>query len=225
LVHSGNRPLRSKQKLVSTLALVRKNGVAEYALEGSVFICGAWVQFLRDQLNLISSSAQIEPLARECESSEGVMVFPGLSGFGAPFWKPNARGGILGLTRGSKRAHLARASLEALAFQNFALIDSIQKDSPGFKMREWKVDGGAVANNLLMQIQSDVLNTDIIRPQNLEATGTGVALLAGSAHGLLSPEEIKQQWQLDRQFKPHSPTSKTLRSQYKEWRQVLERSF
>lgn len=225
LVHTGNRPLRSKQKLVSTLARVRKNGAVDYALEGSVFISGAWIQFLRDQLKLISSSDEIEALALGCESSEGVMVFPGLSGFGAPFWKPAARGGILGLTRGSQRAHVARASLEALAFQNYALIDSIQKDSPGFKMKEWKVDGGAVKNNLLLQIQSDLLKTDIIRPQNLEATGTGIALLAGSAHGLLSLEEIKEQWRLDQHFQPDPANTKKLRDQYQKWRETLDHSF
>jgi len=225
LVHTGNRPLRSKQKLVSTLARVRKDGTAEYALEGSVFISGAWIQFLRDQLKLISSSDEIENLARECENSEGVMVFPGLSGFGAPFWKPEARGGILGLTRGSTRANLARASLEALAFQNYALIESIQKDSPGLRMKEWKVDGGAVKDNLLLQIQSDLLMVPIIRPQNLEATGTGAALLAAYSHGLLSLDDIRKQWQLDRQFEPQSKSSKLLRTQYKNWRKTLEQIF
>jgi len=215
LLNTGKTCVRSKNRLVSTLALQWRSGEARYALEGSAFICGAWIQWLRDELGLIKKSAEIAALARSAKTSDGVMVIPALSGLGAPFWKSHARGAILGLTRGSSKAQIARASLEALAFQNRALIDAMKKDAKISK-EDWRVDGGAASNNLLMQIQADVLGKNIIRPKNLEATATGAAFLAAEASGLLSLKEIQQTWKPDRRFEPRSDVS-TLENLYQAW--------
>jgi len=214
LLNTGSRLSISKNHLVSTLALQWSNGKKLYALEGSAFICGAWIQWLRDQLKMIESSAESETLASSVKSSEGVVVIPALAGMGAPFWKPNARGAIMGLTRGSDRRHLARASLEALCFQNRALVEAMKKDAKGIKV-DWRVDGGAVQNNLLMQIQADVLNQKIRRPVNLEATATGVALLAGVSANLLSLDDVAALWKLEREFKPEN--SKSYQDAYARW--------
>jgi glycerol kinase len=217
LVNTGEKPVHSKSELVSTVALQRKNGKATYALEGSVFICGAWIQWLRDQLQMIGKSSEIEELAMSVPDSEGVLVVPALTGMGAPFWNPKARGLVGGLTRGTNRGHIARASLEALAFQNLALINAIKKDAPQIKFSEWKVDGGASQNNLLMQIQADSLQKRILRPQNLEATATGAALLAAQSRGLLSDKEIKSLWKADRVFEPQKSIAAALTNKYLAW--------
>jgi glycerol kinase len=218
LLNTGDEPVISTHSLVSTLALQWANGKKLYALEGSAFICGAWIQWLRDQLKMISKSSDIETLARKVRSSDGVMVVPALSGMGAPFWNPQLRGSISGLTRGSSNAHIARASLEALAFQNRALIDAMKKDSPQNLKMEWRVDGGAVRDNLLMQIQADVLRTSIIRPKNLEATAVGVGLLAAHNLELMTLEEIAQSWKLDRIFKA---TANNYADLYSSWLQRI----
>lgn len=216
LVNTGENPIWSKNKMVSTLAIQWKNGKRQFAVEGSVFICGAWVQWLRDQLQIISQSGDIEGLAKRVENSNEVLVIPALAGMGAPFWKANLRGAILGLSRGSNRMHLARASLEALAFQNKALIDAIKKDAPRLKTK-WKVDGGAVKNDLLMQIQSDALGLPIYRPKNLEATSTGVALLAGYSQGIFSMAQIKKSIQIERAFRPQLKKGVEMRKLYQIW--------
>ena len=218
LLNTGEKPIESKNSLVSTLALQWADQKKLYALEGSAFICGAWVQWLRDELKLIKSSAEIENLAKKVSSSEGVMVIPALSGMGAPFWKPEMRGEIIGLTRGSSPSHLARASLEALAFQNRALIDAMKKDSPGLKIN-WKVDGGAVKNNLLMQIQADILQSLVIRPKNLEATAFGAGMLSAHALGLIDLGAIKKFWKQDRSFYPQRKSTSALVPLYARWLQ------
>ena len=221
LLNTGEKPVFSKNSLVSTIALQWKNGKRSYALEGSAFICGAWVQWLREQLGMIESSEQIEDLAKTVHESYGVLVIPALSGMGAPFWKPLLRGAILGLTRGSNKSHLARASLEALSFQNRALIDAMKKDNPRLRTH-WKVDGGAVKNNLLMQIQSNVLGSKIFRPKNLEATATGAALLAAYAHQILSLKDIEEIWKVDRIFEPSKKQKTHYDSLYKNWIKQLQ---
>ena len=142
---------------------------------------------------MIPDAPSSEKLAKKVKSSDGVMIIPALSGMGAPFWKPHMRGSILGLTRGSNQSHIARASLEAISFQNKALVNAMRKDAGG-KKTNWRVDGGAVANNLMMQIQADVLGLPVTRPKNLEATGTGVALLAALSEGLFSISDIEKLW-------------------------------
>lgn len=215
LLNTGQKIVRSKTRLVSTLALQWANGQKDYALEGSVFICGAWIQWLRDQLGILRSSADSESLAKKVKSSEGVIVIPALSGMGAPFWNPNARGEILGLSRGSSKAHIARASLEALAFQNRALIDSMRADAT-LANENWRVDGGAAANHLLMQIQSNVLNSELVKPKNLEATAIGAALLAAHSEKILDLKEIEATWKKDRAFKPESERS-AIEKLYQSW--------
>jgi len=222
LLNTGNAPVISKNKLVSTLALQWKSGEALYALEGSAFICGAWVQWLRDQLQFFKSSRDVEALAKRAKSSAGVMVLPALSGWGAPFWNPSSRGSIIGLTRGSAKEHIARASLEALAFQNRALVDAMKGDAPSHRL-SWKVDGGAVSNNFLMQIQANALGLPLQRPKNLEATSTGVALLAAHQQKLFGLEDIQKAWKLDRTFSPNADQPQT-ESLYLDWLQQARRS-
>lgn len=220
LLNTGRHPQISKNKLVSTLALQRSNGEATYALEGSVFICGAWIQWLRDQLKLIKSSSDSERLALKVKSSEGVLIFPALTGMGAPFWNPRMRGSIMGLSRGTGREHLARASLEALAFQNKALIEAMSEDAE-LRECEWRVDGGAVSNDLLLQIQADVLRTPLYRPKNLEATATGAALLAALESKLIDETTVRKSWGLNSIFKPSKNSDQT-NLLYQQWRRSLD---
>lgn len=221
LMNTGDRPIISKNKLVSTVGIQYANGTTHYAMEGSVFICGAWVQWLRDQLLMIQESSEIESLAKSIENSAGVSVVPALSGLGAPFWNATARGAILGLTRGSTRNAIARASLEALAFQNKALLEAMKRDVPRVRAK-WKVDGGAVKNNLLMQIQANALGLNIHRPKNLEATAYGVALLAAKAQGYLSLQDIQKLWKVDRVFMPQPKTKTYYAQTYQKWLQHVK---
>ncbi|MDB5038170.1 MAG: glpK [Bacteriovoracaceae bacterium] len=222
LLNTGEKPVFSKNNLVSTLAIQWKNQKSFYALEGSAFICGAWIQWLRDELQMLKRSDESETLAEKVGDSGGVFVIPALSGMGAPFWKPRLRGAILGLTRGSNKSHIARASLEALCFLNRALVEAMTKDVP--KVRpSWKVDGGAVKNNLLLQIQADVLGSSIIRPKNLEATATGAALLAGFSKKIFSLDGIENTWKMDREFNASSLKFKSYDSKFNEWVNAIER--
>ncbi|TVQ79197.1 MAG: glycerol kinase GlpK [Bradymonadales bacterium] len=223
LVNTGDDSKISEHKLAATIALQWKNGKKVYALEGSSFICGAWIQWLRDELGLLSTSKDSEKLAKKVKDSLGVMVIPALTGLGAPFWKSEMRGQIVGLTRGTNRSHIARASLEALAFQNRALIDAIRKDA-GDRAIEWRVDGGASQNNLLMQIQSDVLDEPLIRPKSFEATAVGVGLLAAFSIGLLSLKEIESLWKKDRGFQPKASETNRYGSLYQDWIKQIEKS-
>ncbi len=199
LINSGQRMLRSKSGLLTTAAWrLKGDEKITYALEGGAFICGAAVQFLRDQLGFIEESRDVEKLATQVKDTEGVEFVPALTGLGAPYWDPFARGTISGLTRGTTRAHLARATLEAMALQNTEILLAMKEDL-GQSLRSVRVDGGAAANGLLMQLQADYLGVDVVRPKMIETTSAGAAYLAGLGAGLFgSLEEIKRIWKTDR---------------------------
>ncbi|MGI8951221.1 MAG: glycerol kinase GlpK [Chitinophagaceae bacterium] len=201
LMNTGEKPVISTNNLLTTIAW-QINGKTNYALEGSVFIAGAVVQWLRDGLQLIRSSNEIEDLAKSVETSAGVYFVPAFAGLGAPYWNQHARGTIVGITRGTTAAHFARAALESIAYQTMDIVNAMQIDA-GFSVKELRVDGGATANNFLMQFQSDILNTKVIRPQITETTALGAAYLAGLAVGYWSNMEVIQdQWQIDKIFVP-----------------------
>jgi glycerol kinase len=201
LINTGSKMIASKAKLLTTVAWKLPKQKTVYALEGGAFICGAAVQWLRDGLQIISASHDIEDLAKSVSSSEGVYFVPALTGLGAPHWRAEARGIIGGLTRGSTKAHIARATLQAMAFQNTDIFEAMQKDL-GKKIKAVKVDGGASANNLLMQMQADSLGAKVVRPKNVESTSMGAAFLAGLGVGFWnSTEEIQKIWIVDQVFK------------------------
>lgn len=199
LMNTGETPVLSKNNLLTTIAW-KINGITHYALEGSVFIAGAVTQWLRDGLGIIKTSAEIETLAMKADTNGGVYLVPAFVGLGAPYWKQDVRGTITGLTRGSTAAHIARAALESIAYQTMDVLKAMENDS-GISIKELRVDGGATANNLLMQFQSDILNTKVLRPVVTETTALGAAYLAGLAVGYWkSVEDIHQQWQIDKTF-------------------------
>jgi len=199
LMNTGEQPVISNNNLLTTIAW-QINGKTYYALEGSVFIAGAVVQWLRDGLHLIRSSSEIESLAQEADDTGGVYLVPAFAGLGAPYWNQHARGTIVGITRGTTSAHIARAALESIAFQTMDVVNAMQADS-GITVKELRVDGGATSNNFLMQFQSDILNTKVIRPKITETTAMGAAYLAGLAVGFWkNMEEIQSQWQVDTVF-------------------------
>jgi glycerol kinase len=201
LMNTGEQPVFSNNNLLTTIAWQIK-GKTQYALEGSVFIAGAVVQWLRDGLHLIRSAAETEALAREVQSSDGVYIVPAFAGLGAPYWNQHARGTIVGITRGTTTAHIVRASLESIAYQTMDVVNAMQSDSNS-TVKELRVDGGATVNNFLMQFQSDILHTNVIRPVITETTALGAAYLAGLATGFWeNMESIQQQWQIDRIFEP-----------------------
>ncbi len=201
LMNTGEKAIRSKNNLLTTIAW-QLNGKTSYALEGSVFIAGAVVQWLRDELKLIHCSAEVESLAAEVTDNGGVYFVPAFAGLGAPHWDQHARGTIFGLTRGSNRAHLARAALESIAFQTCDVLKAMEADA-ALTIKELRVDGGATVNNMLMQFQSDIVNCKTIRPHITETTALGAAYLAGLATGYWkNTDEIQHQWQIDRQFIP-----------------------
>lgn len=201
LMNTGEKAVPSSNNLLTTVAW-QVNGVTNYALEGSVFIAGAVVQWLRDGLKIIRNSAEVETLAAEVATSDGVYVVPAFAGLGAPYWNQHARGTIVGITRGTTGAHFARAALDSIAYQTMDVLKAMEADA-GIAIKELRVDGGATANNLLMQFQSDLLNTKVIRPNVVETTALGAAYLAGLAVGYWkSTEEIGQQWQMERTFSP-----------------------
>lgn len=202
VMNTGNTPVQSKNKMLTTIAW-QLDGETTYALEGSVFIGGALIQWLRDGLNLISSAEEIEELAKSVESNGGVTFISALTGLGAPYWDPNAFGAIMGITRGTQKGHLARAALEAIAMRSREIIIEMQKDA-GIQYQDLKVDGGACKNNLLMQIQADLLNTTVIRPKTTETTALGVAFLAGLASGFWkNRKELESLWEKEREFVPN----------------------
>ena len=203
LMNIGNKPVFSTNNLVTTIAWQLGDQVS-YALEGSIFIGGAIVQWLRDGLGIIRHSADVEKLAATVPDTDGVYLVPAFAGLGAPHWDPYARGTIVGLTRGSTSAHIARAALEGIAFQTLDILRAMEADA-GTTITELRVDGGATANNLLLQFQSDILKTKVVRPQLTETTAIGAAYLAGLAIGLWQNiDEIQSQWQIDRTFEPDS---------------------
>jgi glycerol kinase len=202
LMNTGDRPVASRHGLLTTVAWKLATGELRYALEGSAFIAGAAVQWLRDGLGFFSSSAEVEALARSVPDSGGVIVVPAFTGLGAPHWRPDARGTITGLTRGTTRAHIARATLEGIALQNVDILRAMERDS-GRALTTLRVDGGAAANDLLMQFQSDVLGVEIARPALLETTALGAAFLAGLGTGVWRDQaQVAQTWREDRRFRP-----------------------
>ncbi len=201
LMNTGEKPILSNSGLLTTVAW-KVNGVTNYALEGSVFIGGAVVQWLRDGLKIIKNSSEVEELSQKVSESEGVYFVPAFAGLGTPHWNQQARGTIVGLTRGSTDAHIARAALDSIAFQTMDILNVMKADS-GISIKELRVDGGATVNDLLMQFQSDILNTKVVRPVITETTALGAAYLAGLAVGFWENiQEIQNQWQIDRTFSP-----------------------
>ncbi len=201
MVNTGNKPIESKNRLITTIAW-DINGQKDYALEGSVFVAGAVVQWLRDKLNIIRTSRQVENLANSVGENGGVYFVPAFTGLGAPYWNQNAKGIIYGLSRGTTKAHIARAALESIAYQCYDVIKAMEKDI-GSKVNYLRADGGASANSLLMQFQSDILGTTVERPQILETTALGAAYMAGLAIGFWNNiDELKRQWSIDRAFIP-----------------------
>jgi glycerol kinase len=220
LQNTGARAPLSRHKLVTTVAWTR-NGAAEYALEGSVFIGGAVVQWLRDGLGIIRSSGDVEALALSVPDNGDVYLVPAFAGLGAPHWDPYARGTIVGLTRGATAAHIARAALESIAFQSADLLDAMQADT-GIRLAELRVDGGAARNDLMMQFQSDLIGAPVVRPQVTETTALGAAYLAGLAVGFWkSGDDIASQWRAERRFEPSMATAR-VREMRARWTQALE---
>jgi glycerol kinase len=222
LLHTGGEMVQSAHGLVSTpLAHLREK---EFALEGSVFIGGAVVQWLRDGLGFFSSSSEVEALANSVLDSGGVYIVPAFTGLGAPHWDAEARGSIFGLTRGTTRAHLARAALESIAFQSADVLEAMQKDS-GETLKELRVDGGATANDLLMQFQADLLGVPVVRPKVLETTALGAAYLAGLTVNLWkSRDEIAAQWQAQKRFEPRMEAGRRAEMMAR-WREAVGRSL
>jgi glycerol kinase len=207
LMNTGTKAVSSKNNLLTTVAW-KLDGEVHYALEGSVFIAGAVVQWLRDGLKIIRNSQDVESLASKVEDNGGVYIVPAFTGLGAPYWNQHARGTIVGLTRGSSDAHIARASIESIAFQTMDLLKAMEADA-GISIKELRVDGGAVVNDYLMQFQSDILNTKVTRPQVSETTALGAAYLAGLAVGYWNNlEELQQYWQMEKIFVPAMTDSK-----------------
>ena len=222
LMNTEGEAVPSQNKLLTTVAW-QLDGQRTYALEGSVFIGGAVVQWLRDGLNIIRSSTEVEDLAKTVDSSEGVMLVPAFVGLGAPYWDSYARGTIVGITRGTTKAHIARAALEAVAFQSAELLEAMQKDS-GAKLKELRVDGGASNNDLMMQFQADILGVPVVRPRVTETTALGAAYLAGLAVGYWkSTDEIAQQWQEDKRFEPQMSEEERTRLMNR-WKKAVERA-
>ena len=201
IMNTGEKPVQSKNKMLTTIGY-QLNGKVTYALEGSVFIAGAVVQWLRDQMGIISSAPEIEVLAKTVENNGGVTFIPALSGLGAPYWDPHATGTILGITRGTQKGHIARAALEAIAMRTREIIIEMQKDA-NTTFESLKVDGGGSTNDLLMQIQSNLLQTTVIRPKTTETTALGAAFFAGLASGYWpSLESLASIWKIDKKFNP-----------------------
>lgn len=199
VMNTGEKPIKSDNNLLTTIAW-EVDGKVEYALEGSIFIAGAVVQWLRDELGLIRNSSDVETLAATVSDNDGVYLVPAFAGLGAPHWNQHARGTMVGLTRGSNAGHIARAALEGIAYQVLDVLKSMEADS-GIEIKELRVDGGATANNLLMQFQADILQAPVVRPQILETTALGAAYLAGLAVGYWKDhDEINEQWLEDRRF-------------------------
>ncbi|WP_394650573.1 FGGY family carbohydrate kinase, partial [uncultured Deinococcus sp.] len=223
LMNTGKEAVPSENRLLTTIAWRLGDGPMEYALEGSVFVAGAVVQWLRDGLKIIRSSSEVEALASSVESTDGVMLVPAFVGLGAPYWDSYARGTIVGMTRGTTHAHIARAALEAIAFQSAELLEAMQKDS-GSPLKELRVDGGASNNNLMMQFQADILGVPVVRPKVTETTALGAAYLAGLAVGYWqSTDEIAGQWQEERRFEPQMEAAERERLM-RRWKQAVERS-
>jgi glycerol kinase len=223
LMNTGSEPVPSKNNLLTTIGW-GLGGKVTYCLEGSVFVAGAVVQWLRDGLGIIKSSGEVERLAATVPDSGGVVFVPAFVGLGAPHWDSYARGTILGITRGTKAGHIARAALEAMAFQTCDLVDAMQKDA-GIRLASLKVDGGASVNNQLMQFQADMLGVAVRRPVVAETTALGAAYLAGLAVGYWQDTpDIARNWALDSEFKSRVP-AETREALYRRWQEAVRRSL
>jgi glycerol kinase len=224
LMNTGDRPVQSGHGLLTTLAYKLGKQAAKYALEGSIAITGALVQWIRDNLGLIQTSSEIENLARSVEDNGGVYFVPAFSGLYAPYWKENARGVIVGLTRYANKGHLARAGIEATAFQTREVVEAMEKDS-GIKLNVLRVDGGMVENDLLMQFQADILNRTVVRPRVSETTSLGAAYAAGLAVGFFQdPDELRKKWAVGQTWKPRLEEVKR-EKMYQQWKKAVTRSF
>lgn len=220
LMNTGDKAVTSNNNLLTTIAWKLQGKIA-YALEGSIFIAGAVVQWLRDGLQIIRSSAEVEGLATQVEETNGVYMVPAFAGLGAPHWNQHARGSIFGLTRGTTNAHIARAALESIAYQTTDVLKAMEADA-GISIKELRVDGGATINNILMQFQADVLQVNVVRPKVYETTALGAAYLAGLAIGYWeNVQEIQQQWQVDAKFSPVMPIEKIQELQ-KGWHRAVK---
>lgn len=220
LMNTGDQPIRSKNGLLTTIAASPENEV-RYALEGSVFVAGAAIQWLRDEMRMIKSAAQSEDYAKAVEDTEGVYVVPAFTGMGAPYWNSYARGIVTGLTRGASKEHFIRATLESLAYQTAEVIEAMEKDA-GMPLENLRVDGGASANNFLMQFQADILGKDVLRPRCIETTALGAAYLAGLATGFWeSKEDIRQNWALANTFEPGMEEEKR-KERLKGWKRAVK---
>ncbi len=223
LMNSGEKPIMSANNLLTTIALQR-DGKVTYALEGSIFVGGSVVQWLRDGLGIIRSSSEIEALAASVPDTGGVYFVPALTGMGAPYWDQYARGSITGISRGTTAAHIARAALEGIAFQTLDIVQAMQRDAQ-IPLKELKVDGGASRNNLMMQFQADILDTKVIRPRNTETTALGAAYLAGLAVGYWdSVESIRQQWTIDSTFLPTEDRQR-VQAAVQGWQAAIQRTL
>ena len=224
LMNTGSRMVHSQSGLLTTAAWKLKGDKEmTYALEGGAFICGAAVQFLRDQLGFVKKSSDVEALAKKVKSSGGVEFVPALTGLGAPYWDPSARGLLTGLTRGTTRAEIARATLEAMALQNADILFAMQKDLNA-KLKSVRVDGGAAANNLLMQIQADYLGVEVVRPKMIETTAAGAAYLAGLGVGLWGDRhDIKKIWKIDKTFRADI-NNVDREARFKSWHRAVKRA-
>jgi glycerol kinase len=223
LMNTGEKAFASKNGLLTTIAW-GLDGKVEYALEGSIFIAGAAIQWLRDELKLIDNAAATEAFATSVEDTNGVFVVPAFVGLGAPYWDSYARGSIFGLTRGAKKEHIIRATLESLAYQTYDVLKAMQDDS-GIELTALKVDGGACANNFLMKFQSDILGVQVDRPEVIETTALGAAYLAGLAVGYwANKEEVAKNWAISRSFQPEMEAEKRTEL-LKGWHEAVNRSL
>lgn len=219
LMNTGANIIRSQHQLLSTVAWQQHNQPIQYALEGSVFMAGAIVQWLRDNLGFIRESSEIEALACQVSSSDSVILVPAFTGLGAPYWQPQARASITGLTRGTHKAHIARAALESIAFQVADVLGAMQQDAPT-PLTELRVDGGASANNMLMQFQADILGVPVLRPTLTEVTAFGAIKMAGLACGLFNESDAGTMWQLERRFDSQISADER-QHRLQQWRQAV----
>jgi glycerol kinase len=222
LTNTGSTVQRSEAGLLSTAAWRSPDGTDSYALEGAIFVTGAAVQWLRDGLQIVGSAAETEAIARTVDSADGVVFVPALTGLGAPHWDPRARGAILGLTRGTTRAHLVRATLEAISYEVRDVVDTLPAESALTTLR---VDGGASANDLLCQLQADLLGVTVERPRIVDTTALGAAFMAGLGTGVWSStDQLRETWQLDRRFEPDAAAGQRTTDGYAQWQKAVERS-
>jgi glycerol kinase len=222
LTNTGHTVQRSEAGLLSTAAWRAPDGTDTYALEGAIFVTGAAVQWLRDGLQVVGSAAETEAVARTVDSTDGVVFVPALTGLGAPHWDPRARGAILGITRGTTRAHLVRATLEAITYEVRDVVDTLPEKAALTTLR---VDGGASANDLLCQLQADLLGVAVERPRTVDTTALGAAFMAGLGTGVWSStDELRETWQLDRRFEPDSAAGQRATDGYARWQKAVERS-